>query len=548
MNKIMWYNVRTHEYKWAALAPEELKQMVSRHRSKLLQEVSNIEHKLSVASKSERDLREKYKKVLGMWDGDPTAVEIVHSLMSLHDGYSLIEFPTSYAIETGTHSAALADQALLQMRADTAEDYGSPPNEPGVWRSCIPTARPLRDMWTYAKHREPKSPLCDGRSPKNGTHVDCCYMNYDDIVQPVWKREMGVSGKCKMWRCTLEDWTEHDRLVLHELARGWGGWGSKVHEPLPWTKRGAVRIKGFPWSTLAETSGSILEGLFVFDIAVRAGTLERSVLQAVWTPVSFEVWEEEVWHFGLYDVVFERDAHQRETDDVLCHLIIELVDRHDNIWHHHGQGSRGGKNGFERRELAATEIHALLLVQHTCVLEWSLSQLPDADPLLLQLPRLPPLAVWSYSRVCRAMAMLRSKNALHTVAPPLSSEFDDQMAAFQKVERKLSEAYSERLQAATNGIDRLLSGPFDRLDSEELMNIKSRLEMMKVAAEAAGSVSQSEPAGSVAQAHSIPSDPSDDLGLPPLVGGSGVVPAQMCVDELAAACAVAPFDDSDDDL
>jgi hypothetical protein len=59
MNKIMWYNVRTHEYKWAALAPEELKQMVSRHRSKLLQEVSNIEHKLSVASKSERDLREK---------------------------------------------------------------------------------------------------------------------------------------------------------------------------------------------------------------------------------------------------------------------------------------------------------------------------------------------------------------------------------------------------------------------------------------------------------------------------------------------------------
>ena len=49
--------------------------------------------------------------------------------------------------------------------------------------------------------------------------------------------------------------------------------------------------------------------------SVRAGTLEREVLAATWMPVSFEVWEEEVWHFGLFDVVFERDAQQRESDE-----------------------------------------------------------------------------------------------------------------------------------------------------------------------------------------------------------------------------------------
>lgn len=409
--RTFWYNATTHEHKWELPSSlEELQEWVDMWSGftqfadgtlwggDLHDDVADIAH--------------KYETL------------IVHSLVHPDRWYG--EEPD---VEKSTaYSTALADEALLSMRADVA--ILPPPDEPGVWRSCITSATPLRDMGAYRDMRKPSSILDDPRNPKNGTHVECSY--HAQAVQPVWKREERVSGKAKVWRCTVKGWSQANRRRLHELARGWHGWGqsdakARAYKNVPAVKRGALRVKGFPWSTRAGTAGSVLEGLFVFDNSTRAGTLEREVffervvdgrctLDVTWEPVSFAVWEEEVWHFGLYDVVFEQDARQRESDQVLCWTLMEITLERDMQLRSKGLGTRGGNRGsVEHENISSVELHAAVLMIDTCWLEYALRNLPAED--VERLRDLPPTQAFksrvvSYRHVCEVAAMLRGQGEL----------------------------------------------------------------------------------------------------------------------------------------
>ena len=178
IDKIMWYNVVTHEHRWKQPSFEELQDMAREWSYALHEEVQNIAHKHTV---------------LSMWRH--TAVEIVHSLV--HPARWAGEEP---AIETPSSRSELcsqrADEALLSMRADAAKEHGPPPSEPGLWRSCLPAARPLRSMLAYAKLRRPQTSLCDHRNPKNGTHVECPWSS--DTAHPVWKKETRAANNTKV--------------------------------------------------------------------------------------------------------------------------------------------------------------------------------------------------------------------------------------------------------------------------------------------------------------------------------------------------------------
>lgn len=238
-----------------------------------------------------------------------------------------------------------------------------------------------------------------------------------------------------------------------------------------------MRVKGYPWHASAEkdadAASSELECLFVFDDNKRAGTLERLLSTATmtttatvtWTPVTFDVWEEEVWHFGLYDIVFERDARKRETNMVLCQLLMEITDQHDRIAQTSGTGSRGGKEGEagpRTLELACTELHALVLTQHTCFLEWALRHAPaddlqrlDARPRdaprypFKSLPPLPPDDTVSYRHLCKIVAMLRDQNELRLAG----DDTYDEIRKLQDIEERLKVHLSEQLRAAVQRIE-----------------------------------------------------------------------------------------------
>ena len=201
VNQLMWYNTSTHEYKWATLSFDELQNMLQEWSEVLHAEVANIEHTIGRSSR--------------------TSVEFPHSITpnDCIQGDELDTFVAAWH-SSKQYTSALAGKALLLMRAAVAKN-NPPPNEPGIWRSCRDAARSLRSMEAYAEDRRPKTPFCNPCCPKNGTHVGCAYGNkYGSLV---WKKEMHASGKVKVWRCLLVDWSEPDRRLLHELARGWQG-------------------------------------------------------------------------------------------------------------------------------------------------------------------------------------------------------------------------------------------------------------------------------------------------------------------------------------
>ena len=367
--RLMWFNIATRKHRWEEVkSKEDLHTLHVEYHAAQLAAIDDIAHE--------------------------DTVTLVHSFAHSEAGIE----------DSDEYGSAAADNALIAMRAFTAEESGTtpgpPPNEPGVWRCCYPDGWPLRDMKMYAAKRKPhdKCPVFgthewgDNLSPKNGTHVDNYMLDVQDYTHPQWKKEVRAANNTKVWRCIVDNWTEDDRRLLHELARGLGGWGSKIGKDLPSVKRGAVRVKGYPWRTPASTEGSQLEGLFVFDGNKRAGTLGREVLDATWTPVAFTVWEEEIWHYGIFDVVFERDAYHNECPAVLAEIIGDLYSVHSNFWcpdekrgphlkhcRHtrrdelpaYGPGAHGGKAGRLDRDvvrypLTKPETYAMLLLEQMC--------------------------------------------------------------------------------------------------------------------------------------------------------------------------------------
>lgn len=469
VGRVMWYNKDTHEHKWQQPnSPAERTRLVQVVIDAKRAQVADIEHK---------DTTEIVHSIVfpDRTIGDVPLMESSVRYDDEDEGWMRVGFlfadPKVWPDRAGcAFGDVYADACLLKMRRDIAEKQwtdGSdwdiydlrrtiacPTDEatlemvellrsgdprPGVlWRSCIQRTEVQTlsgGMAAYAADRVPRSRFCDHRDPKNGTHADVISLRRPDhyIVKPVWKKDSPASKNTKVWRCTVREWTEAHRRLLHELARGWCGWGAcelalrgdlTVGKALPAVKRGALRVKGFPWSTkstegisawrneMSYGPGSVLEGLFVFDDNKRAGTLEREVLgaPAEWTPVKFDVWEEEVWHFGLYDVVFERDA--AISDGEIRDALFRAVSKHDKR-----VGERVHEELLQDAITSASpsgpQLHAILLMQCTCYVEWLIADMTVDEVAVFSLPPVPPTRELTVTRVSRIVRQLRDAGELH---------------------------------------------------------------------------------------------------------------------------------------
>ena len=375
---VMWYNAKTHQHRWQLLTADEV----------------------------ESQLRAIYEA-----DGDHCPFLYDYPLETGGDVRVLsLRISTADAMifewqcEAGQHSvpttmpsdprkekwgSAAADQALLALRAVAARDNPTPAEAQADlenWRCCarggvvsMHTSRPLRDserfqdFWDFGTHKL--------LLPRNGMVVHNLTLD--------WKQEPEHVRPGKTWRCMLSEWTERDRRLLVDMARGFTV--SKYKPPV--VTHGAVRIKGYPWDTrkrppartptrlnrtgelhpAEDGTDSELEGLFVFSSKQSVNTLQEVLPGATWTPVTMAAWEEEVQHFGLFDLAFDYTRCSR-ADPELDHW-IEMMWARQMLPDEKGAGSRGGKTVNESSlvfpdgqlfasPLSATETHAVLLASN----------------------------------------------------------------------------------------------------------------------------------------------------------------------------------------
>jgi len=213
-----------------------------------------------------------------------------------------------------------------------------------------------------------------------------------------WKAATQPSSSTKTWRCLLKGWSEEDRYLLCDLARGYSTCGRK----LPQVQRVALRVKGFLWTVAAPGTpnpetlttedrrprrpdftqrdnflawtdkmflappDSELEALIVFSDNIRKKALGE-MLPATWTPESYPAWEEEVLNYGLFDVVFDHTFFSRDYPF--------LEDKMYQVWSDLTNDDFVGS----RPPLTIPETHAALLARHSNVELWHLQQLLERD-------------------------------------------------------------------------------------------------------------------------------------------------------------------------
>ena len=396
--RLLWYNRKTHEHRWELLAEADV---VEGLNGVLASDMATYEFAAET---------KEWCCVLGKWRHTNS---VAHSVPSTPPGAPKTE---------DWYGSAAADKALAQLRAADAASAPPPADDgaqPARWRRCasggvVPLSEysALRnDGFGYAE--EDGNGLRDFGThllqlPRNGTAIHGRKLE--------WKQEPARQAAVgKTWRCLKSDWNADDVERLVDLARGFTISESK----LPAVQRGALRIKGYPWTASAMDAcskyigpGSQLEGLFVFADQSRAARLAEQVLDAVWTPVSFMAWEEEVLNYGLFDIVYDHTRCSGMDPD-LEHCIVML-------WANQCEDD----DGCTRPPLTAAETYAALLARESCCLTCSIEQMQKSGSW----PHTLPITA-AEARIMLAQTV-QHWASMHQVRAVLSGAREDHMRYF----------------------------------------------------------------------------------------------------------------------
>ena len=274
---MMWYNKTSGEHRWHDQPDANTLQLVSErlHLTDAGAERSDWPPRLHLHMASASCEHAVHRVSYPVWFGTSssagssatahyTGFDVVHSLPFLVPGternLAAILQEEQHASVREQFGSAAADRALVMLRAIDAQQTPPPSSEPGRWHSCA-SGGTLFAAQDYSEARDPNergmyywalgdASMLEWWKAPAGTHAFALPKNgtalFDRKLE--WK-ETSVPARAKVWRGVLQGWSEADRHLLCDLARGFSTCGRAIS--LPEVHRAALRVKGYPWVVAA---------------------------------------------------------------------------------------------------------------------------------------------------------------------------------------------------------------------------------------------------------------------------------------------------------